>query len=121
MKYTNRFDYGTALAFILALTTGFAGCQSMPSLIEHKLVVTGNEHSVPMYSDEQTYLKVSQMRQQGGIEGMAGKVTNSFEAKPIDDQTPVKLISTDSNGAVVQITSGPMKGQTGFVAAQNVG
>jgi len=32
----------------------------------------------------------------------------------------VVIISTDDNGAVVQIIDGPMKGQNGFVPKDNV-
>jgi hypothetical protein len=89
-------------------------------VVTHKLVVTGNQHSVPLYSDEQTYLDVSHEKQQGGVEGMAGDLRNKFTARQIDDQTSVKVISSDENGAVIQIIDGPMKGQTGYVAKQNL-
>jgi hypothetical protein len=69
----------------------------------NKLVVNGKQHSVPLYSDEQTYLEVSHDKQQGGLEGMAGDVRKKFSAREIDDQTPVKVVSSDDNGAVVEI------------------
>jgi 4-carboxymuconolactone decarboxylase len=40
--------------------------------------------------------------------------------KQLDDQTDVEIVTTDDNGAVVTVTDGPMKGQTGFGAKQNV-
>ena len=95
-----------------------ASCQK--PLLTHKLVVTGHQHSVPLYSDEKTYLDVSHEKQQGGVEGMAGDLRDKFSARQIDDQTPVVVISSDDNGAVIQITEGPMKGQSGFVAKQNL-
>jgi hypothetical protein len=95
-----------------------AACQK--SVLTHKLVVTGNQHSVPLYSDEQTFLDVSHEKQQGGVEGMAGDVRNKFSAREIDDQTAVKVVSSDDNGAVIEIIEGPMKGQSGFVAKQNL-
>jgi hypothetical protein len=104
-----------ALGVIIGL---LPACQK--PLLTHKLVVTGNEHSVPLYSDEQTYLAVSHEKQQGGVEGMAGDVRNKLSAREIDDQTPVKIVSSDDNGAVIEITEGPMKGQSGFVAKQNI-
>lgn len=104
-----------------AAALALAACDSGGQpLVTHKLVATGNDHSVPMYPDEQTYLKVSHMEQQGGVEGMAGDVRKTFSAKTIDDQTPVTIVSTDDNGAVVAIDQGPMKGQSGFVARQNI-
>lgn len=103
----------------LSLAIGLiAACQK--PVLTHKLVVTDNEHSVPLYPDEQTYLDVSHQKQQGGVEGMVGQVRNKFSAREIDDQTPVKVVSSDGNGAVVEITEGSMKGQSGFVAKQNL-
>jgi hypothetical protein len=107
---------------ILLATSAFAlaACQSGQSIVPHKLVATGNQHSIALYPDEQSYLKVSRMQQQGGVEGMAGDVRKNFTALAIDDQTPVTIVSSDQNGAVVEIVQGPMKGQSGFVARQNV-
>jgi len=51
---------------------------------------------------------------------MAGEVRSKFSTRTIDDQTQVNVVSSDDNGAVVQISDGPMKGQTGFVAKQNL-
>jgi hypothetical protein len=97
------------------------GCrQSYAPLIPHKLVATGNQHSVPMYPDEQSYLHTSHEKQSGGVEGVLGDVKQNLTAKQIDDQTPVQIVNSDENGAVVTVTDGPMKGQSGFVAKQNV-
>jgi len=51
---------------------------------------------------------------------MIGNAREDLSAKKIDDQTPVKIISSDSNGIEVQIVEGPMKGTAGFVPNQNV-
>jgi len=64
---------------------------------------------VALYPDEATYEKTSHQP--------AGSGAN---APQVDDQTPVVIISTDDNGAVVQIIDGPMKGQNGFVPKDNV-
>jgi hypothetical protein len=109
------------LAILLAASAlVVAACQDRPSIVTHKLVASANLHSIAMYSDEETYLKVSRMQQQGGIEGMAGDVRKNFIAWAIDDQTPVTIVSSDENGAVVEISEGPMKGHSGFVARQNI-
>ena len=109
------------LAILLAASAfAVAACQSGQSIVSHKLVASAKQDSVPMYPDEQTYLKVSRMQQQGGIEGMAGDVRKNFIAWAIDDQTPVTIVSSDENGAVVEIAQGPMKGHSGFVAKQNI-
>jgi hypothetical protein len=96
-----------------------AGCTNKP-ILTHKLVVTGGQHSIPLYPDEATFLKVSRLAQQGGVGGMVGDAQKDLSAKKIDDQTPVIVLSSDSNGTQVEITAGPMKGQAGFVANQNV-
>jgi hypothetical protein len=89
-------------------------------VINHKLVVTGNQHAVPMYPDEQTYLHTSHEKQEGGVVGVVGDVKQNLTAKQLDDQTPVQIVTSDDNGAVITVTDGPMKGATGFVAKQNV-
>ena len=109
----------TAVMVTGAMMLWTTGCTNKP-VLTHKLVVTGNQHSVPLYPDEQTYLKVSHLSQQGGVSGMVGDAQKNLSAKKIDDQTPVIVISRDDNGTQVQITEGPMKGQAGFVANQNV-
>ena len=95
-----------------------AACSNKP--LTHKLVVTGGEQSVPLYPDEATYLKISQREQQGGVKGMIGNAQENLSAKQIKDQTPVNIVSSDSNGSEVEIVDGPMKGTRGFVANQNV-
>jgi hypothetical protein len=102
-----------------AIGLALAGCDSS-SLVTHKLVATGGEHTVALYPDEATFIKVSHKAQQGGVSGMVGSAEEGLSAKKIDDQTPVKILSSDSNGTEVQIVQGPMKGTAGFVANQNV-
>jgi hypothetical protein len=102
-------------------TLAVVGCQKpVTPIITHKLVATGNQHAVPVYPDEQTYLHTSREKQQGGVVGIVGDVKQNLTAKQIDDQTPVQIVTTDDYGAVVTVTDGPMKGATGFVAKQNV-
>lgn len=116
MKYAHMLFAISALS-LLALI----GCrQPLEPVITHKLVATGNEHSVPMYPNEQSYLHTSQEKQSGGVEGVVGDVKENFTAKQIDDQTPVQVVNSDQYGDVVIVTDGPMKGQSGFVAKQNL-
>jgi len=98
----------------------FAACNGGGGVMTHKLVATGGQHTVPMYPDEQTFLKVASKSQESGVTGAVGNVQKEFAAKDVQDQTSVRIISSDSNGAEVEITNGPLKGQTGFVAPQNV-
>jgi hypothetical protein len=83
-------------------------------------MVTGNEHSVPVYPDEQSYLNTARLKQGGGVHGMVGDVKQGLTAKQLDDQTVVEIVSSDDNGAVITVTDGPMKGESGFVAKQNI-
>lgn len=113
------------LPMILMLGTLFSialiACQQpIGPVITHKLVVIGNQHAVPVYPDEQTYLHTARDKQEGGVVGVVGDVKESLAAKQIDDQTPVEIVTSDNYGAVVTVTDGPMKGATGFVAKQNV-
>jgi hypothetical protein len=57
-------------------------------------------------------------RGKGGLGN--GRRCRKFSAREIDDQTPVKVVSSDDNGAIIEIIEGPMKGQSGFVAKQNL-
>lgn len=106
---------------IFAALLAVAGCQqSMQPIISHKLKVTGNQPAVPMYPDEAAYLHTSREKQEGGVVGIVGDVKQNFAAKQMADQTPIQIVTSDDNGAVVTVTDGPMKGTTGFVAKQNV-
>jgi hypothetical protein len=100
---------------------GVIGCQTPTQpIISHKLVATGNQHAVPMYPDEQSYLHTSHEKQEGGVEGVVGDVKQKLTTKQIEDQTPVQIVTSDDYGAVITVVDGPMKGATGFVAKQNI-
>lgn len=116
----SKMTIATLLIGSIALI-GAAACNNSPAtVLPHKLVVTAGQRSVPLYPDEQTFLKVSHSSQEGGVTGVVGDLQKNFTAKQIDDQTPVNVLSSNSNGSEVEITGGPMKGQAGFVANQNV-
>src|ERR1700722_17484622 len=119
MKHLLQFS-----KFAVVMSIGILGCQRSPisgaPVLTHKLVVTGNEHSVPVYDNEHSYLETSHMKQEGGPEGMVGDMKQRMTTKQLDDQTNVEIVTSDDNGAVITVTDGPMKGQTGFVAKQNV-
>lgn len=112
----------SVVATLVALAA--TGCQRSPisgALVRtHKLVATGNEHSVSVYNNEHSYLETSHMKQEGGPEGMVGDLKQQMTTKQLDDHTNVEIVTSDDNGAVITVLDGPMKGQTGFVAKQNV-
>jgi hypothetical protein len=118
MKNLRKFS-----KFAVVVSLGIFGCQRSPisgePVMTHKLVVIGNEHSVPVYENEHSYLETSHMKQEGGPEGMVGDVKQRLTTKQLDDQTNVEIVSSDDNGAVITVI-GPMKGQRGFVAKQNI-
>jgi hypothetical protein len=51
---------------------------------------------------------------------MLGGIGEGFVSKELGDNTPVRIISEDSEGAQVEVTDGPDKGAQGFVARSNV-
>jgi hypothetical protein len=98
---------------LIASAIVLAGCG-------HKLVAHGGDSTVPLYPDKATFDKVKGLQNQGGPAGLIGGIGERFVAKKIDDQTPVKVISTDDEGAEVQVTGGAMKGAVGYVAKDSV-
>jgi len=101
------------LAFIGLIALIAAGCQ-------HRVVAEGDEHTIKLYPDEATYEKVKGMKKEGGAMGMLGGMGESFVVKELDNNTPVRIISSDSEGAQIEVTDGPNKGVQGFVASRNV-
>ena len=111
----------TTLVLFAMVASGMTSCQQqVQTVLPHKVVVTGNQHSVPVYPDEEAYLHTARMKGEGGVAGIVGDVKQKFQAKEIEDQTPVQIVSADDNGAVIAVTDGPMKGLTGFVPKQNI-
>jgi transcription antitermination factor NusG len=90
-----------------------AGCS-------HRVVASGGEHTVKVFPDQATYDKVATMKSQGGAMGMLGGIGANLASKEVDDQTPVRIVTTNDEGSVIEVTDGPFKGVTGFVPKQNV-
>jgi hypothetical protein len=97
----------------LAMAIVAAGCS-------HRVVANPDEHTVKVFPDQATYDKVAKMKSQGGAMGMLGGIGANLAAKEIDDQTPVRIVTSNDEGSVVEVTDGPFKGVTGFVPRQNV-
>ena len=107
---------GARLYLVLAAITVAimaAGCS-------HQVVANPGEHTVKVYPDQATYDKVTSMKGAGGAMGMLGGIGANLAAKEVDDRTPVRIVTSNDEGAVVEITDGPFKGLKGFVAKQNV-
>ena len=86
----------------------------------HHVVASAGEHTVKVFPDQNTYDKVASMRSQGGAIGMLGGIGANLASKEVDDQTPVRIVTTNDEGSVVEVTDGPFKGIKGFVPKQNV-
>ena len=97
----------------IAIAVVAAGCS-------HRVVASPGEHTVKVYPDQATYDKVVKMKSQGGAMGMLGGIGANLAAKELDDQTPVRIVTSNDEGSVVEVTDGPFKGVTGFVPRQNV-
>ncbi|SRR5277367_4025314 len=101
-------------AFVIGGALALAGCG-------HKLVARNGENTVAVYPDENTYVKLTDLKKQGGaIGGMIGGLGEGLAAKQIDNNTPVRVISSDDRGAQIEVTDGEFKGLQGFVPKDNV-
>jgi hypothetical protein len=105
---SRRFLIGAALALAMSA----AACS-------HRLVANPGEHTVKLFRDEATYEKIKDLKKQGGPMAMLGGLGEGFVTKELDNNTPVRVISQDSEGAQVEVTDGPEKGTQGFVAKDN--
>ncbi len=101
------------LAIVGLIAIVASGCQ-------HRVVAVGDEHTVKLYPDEATYEKVKGLKKEGNAMGMLGGMAESVMTKELDNNTPIRVISSDSQGAQVEITDGPNQGKQGFVAKENV-
>ena len=100
-------------AIALAALMMLGGCS-------HKLIATPGQTQVAIYPDEDTYKKLAQMKAQGGVAGMLSGMGENLATGKLDNQTPVKIISSDDLGSNVEVSDGPSKGMKGFVPKANV-
>jgi hypothetical protein len=101
-----------ALTFGIALAV--AGCG-------HKLVAHNGESTVAVYPDEDTFVKLTDLKKQGGVGGMIGGLGEGLAAKQVDNNTPVKILRSDDRGSQIEVLDGSFKGTTGFVPKDDVG
>ncbi|HKD69135.1 MAG TPA: hypothetical protein VKB84_20010 [Candidatus Binataceae bacterium] len=102
-----------AIGMALAAAMLAVGCS-------HRVVASPGQHTVRLYHDEATFEKIKDLKKQGGTMGMLGGLGEGFVTKELDNNTPVRIISEDSEGAQIEVTDGPDKGAQGFVARDNV-
>jgi hypothetical protein len=91
----------------------------------HKLVAEPGQHTVRIYTDEQSYQKLRELKnalknQPGPLAGMMAGMGEQVMSRELPSDTPVKIVSQDSLGAVVEVTSGAHVGVRGFVPAANL-
>jgi hypothetical protein len=105
-----RFVIGAILIAALCLS---AGCT-------HKLVGRSGETTVNVFPSKKDFDNVMSMKSRGGAEGMVGGLGESFMAKKVPENTPVKILSSDPEGDDIQVLEGPNQGLRGYVAKDNV-
>jgi len=101
------------IAVMLVGAIGLAGCG-------HKLIAHGGDTTVPVYPSKDAFDKVKSLEKQGGPAGLIGGLGETMVAKKVYDKTPVKVLSSDDEGAQVEVLDGPNKGMQGYVANDNI-
>jgi hypothetical protein len=100
-------------AMLIAALFVMAGCN-------HKLVARSGETTVNVYPSKKDFDNLMSMKSRGGPEGLVGGLGETFMAKKVPENTPIKVLSSDSEGADVQVLEGPNAGLRGYVAKDNV-
>lgn len=100
-------------AFAIGAALAIAGCG-------HKLVAHNGESTVSVYPDEETFMKLRDLKKQGGIGGAIGGIGEGLTAKQVDNNTPVQILNTDDRGAQIEVLDGAFKGIKGFVPKDNL-
>jgi hypothetical protein len=100
-------------AFVIGGAIALYGCG-------HKLVAHNGDSTVAVYPDEDTFVKLVNLKKQGGVGGVIGGLGEGLAAKQVDNNTPVRIIRSDEKGAQVEVLDGAFKGIQGFVPQDNV-
>ena len=93
---------------------------SVAAACGHRVVASPGEHTVRVYPDQATYDKVARMKAEGGPMAMLGGIGANLAARQVDDQCPVRIVTSNDEGSEIEVTDGPFKGVKGFVPKQNV-
>jgi hypothetical protein len=108
----NIKNIALGVALIMAMLS-LAGCS-------HRLIAHNGETNVAVYPNKEDFDKIASMKSQGGPAGMIGGMGQSLMAKQVPGNTPVKVLSSDDEGADVEVLEGPNKGLRGYVAKDNL-
>src|SRR5260370_33794975 len=100
-------------AFVIGGALALAGCG-------HKLVAHNGESTVAVYPDEDTFVKLVDLKKQGGVGGMIGGLGEGLAAQQVDNNTPIRVIRSDEKGSQVEVLDGAFKRMNGFVAQAHV-
>jgi len=100
-------------AFVIGTALAMVGCG-------HKLVAHDGESTVAVYPDENTFAKLADLKRQGPIGGAIGGLGEGLATKQVDNNTPVKVLSSDDRGAQIEVLDGAFKGMQGFVPKDNL-
>jgi hypothetical protein len=101
-------------AFVmLGMLFGTAGCS-------HNLVGREGETTVSVYHSKKDFESLTTMKSRGGAEQMMGGIGETFLAQKVAEHTQVKILSSDAEGAEIEILQGPNAGLRGYVAKDNV-
>ncbi|MBV8054806.1 MAG: hypothetical protein JO071_06140 [Deltaproteobacteria bacterium] len=86
----------------------------------HKLVGRGGETTISVFASKKDFDNVMSLKSRGGAEGMMGGFGETFMAQKVASDTPIKVLSSDSEGCEIQVLQGPNAGLRGYVAKDNV-
>ena len=110
MKTAKRIA-GTVLLAAMVILAGCGG---------HTLVAHNGDTTVNVFPNKDDFDKVTSMKSQGGPAGMIGGIGESMMAKQVDNGTPIKILSSDPEGDMIEILDGRDKGLRGYVSRDNV-
>ncbi len=103
-----------------ALGASLIGASLLVAGCQHHLVAAPGDNTVAIYPDRQTYDKLAELKKSGPLGQLASGLGKGVEAKNVDDKTPVKVLSSDDEGDMIEVSDGPNKGVSGFVPKNSV-